>query len=71
MPTIRASFPTTLQFDVELSRDFDLNVEYQVAQALYQQITALDETDAIDLLMEAITKVGEGKLTIQGGDNRR
>lgn len=65
MPTIRATFPVTLSIDVEISRDFYLNVEHQLAEALYQQLMAMDEQEAIDYLMEAISQVGEGKPTVQ------
>ncbi|MCC6190608.1 MAG: hypothetical protein IT318_16385 [Anaerolineales bacterium] len=68
MPTIRAVFPITMQFSVEVTRDFDLNGEYQIAEALYRQIIAMDDSDAIDFLIEAITTVGEGKPTIPRTD---
>jgi hypothetical protein len=60
MPTIRATFPVILTFNVEISRDFYLNTEFQIAQALYEQISALDAQDAIAFLKDAITDLGEG-----------
>jgi len=61
MPTIRAEFPVTLKTNIEISRDFDLNVYYQLAVALYKRILEMDEDAAVDFLIEAIVDPGEGK----------
>jgi hypothetical protein len=60
MPTIRATFPAKLTFELEVSRDFYQNVEYQIAQALYERISGMDSDDAIAYLADAIVEVGEG-----------
>jgi hypothetical protein len=67
MPTIRAEFPVTLKFNIEISRDFYLNAEFQLAQALYRHLIELDERDGIDYLLEAIAEIGEGKPVVQKG----
>lgn len=64
MPTIRAVFPVTLDLDITISRDFYLNAEFQLAEALYKHLMELDEQEAIDYLKTAIVRVGEGKPTV-------
>lgn len=60
MPTIRAIFPVSIQAEIVISRDFYLNREQQLAQALYQRIIEMDEDEAVDFLVERMTVLGEG-----------
>lgn len=65
MPTTRAVIPATLKVEVEVSRDFYVNKELQVAEALYRRLMELDDEDAIDLLKAAIVETGEGAPVVQ------
>ena len=61
MPTIRAIYKVTIQTDVVISRDFYKNREFQLAKALYDELTKMDEDDFIDFLIEKMTLLDEGQ----------
>jgi hypothetical protein len=61
MPTIKATYRVSLKTDLEISRDFHLNREYQLARALYEQLMSMEEDAAVDFLLESIVGVDEGQ----------
>lgn len=61
MPTIRAKYEVTLKFEVEISRDFDLSENWQIAEQLYGYLDQLDPQEATWYLLDHITKIGKGK----------
>lgn len=61
MPTIRAIYKVSIQTEVVITRDFYKNREFQLAKALYDQLTGMDEDNFIDFLIERMTLLDEGQ----------
>jgi hypothetical protein len=66
MPTIRAKYPVTVQAEVVISRDFSLNREKQLAQALWEALQDMGEEEAVDYLAERMNVLSEGEPCVQG-----